>query len=62
MTTDQALIGWATETRDGGVIKPSASVARDQGMLAALVPGAIWAQMSTIGVAGIDRVAAMAGS
>ena len=38
------------------------SVARDQGMLAALAPGAIWAQMSTIGVAGIDRVAAMAGS
>src|SRR5262249_18274945 len=30
-------------------------------MLAALAPGAIWAQMSTIGVAGIDRVAAMAG-
>ncbi|MGD0377014.1 MAG: NAD(P)-dependent oxidoreductase [Streptosporangiaceae bacterium] len=38
------------------------SVARDQGMLAALAPGAIWVQMSTIGVAGIDRVAAMAGS
>ena len=38
------------------------SVARDQGMLAALAPGAVWAQMSTIGVAGIDRVAAMAGS
>jgi 3-hydroxyisobutyrate dehydrogenase len=38
------------------------SIARDQGMLAALAPGAIWAQMSTIGVAGIDRVAAMAGS
>ena len=37
------------------------SVARDQGVLAALAPGAIWAQMSTIGVAGIDRVAAMAG-
>jgi 3-hydroxyisobutyrate dehydrogenase len=36
------------------------SIARDQGMLAALAPGAIWAQMSTIGVAGIDRVAAMA--
>jgi 3-hydroxyisobutyrate dehydrogenase len=35
------------------------SIARDQGMLAALRPGAIWAQMSTIGVAGIDRVAAM---
>jgi 3-hydroxyisobutyrate dehydrogenase len=35
------------------------SIARDQGMLAALAPGAIWAQMSTIGVAGIDRVAAM---
>jgi 3-hydroxyisobutyrate dehydrogenase len=35
------------------------SIARDQGMLDALAPGAIWAQMSTIGVAGIDRVAAM---
>jgi 3-hydroxyisobutyrate dehydrogenase len=38
------------------------SVALDQGMLAALAPGAIWAQMSTIGVAGIDRVAALAGA
>jgi len=38
------------------------SVAQDQGMLAALAPGAIWAQMSTIGVAGIDRVAALAGA
>jgi len=38
------------------------SIARDQGMLAALAPGAVWAQMSTIGVAGIDRVAAMAGA
>lgn len=36
------------------------SIARDQGMLAALGPGAIWAQMSTIGVAGIGRVAALA--
>jgi 3-hydroxyisobutyrate dehydrogenase len=36
------------------------SIARDQGMLAALAPHAIWAQMSTIGVAGIDRVAALA--
>jgi 3-hydroxyisobutyrate dehydrogenase len=35
------------------------SIARDQGMLAALRPGAIWVQMSTIGVAGIQRVAAM---
>ena len=35
------------------------SIARDQGMLAALAPGAIWAQMSTIGVAGTERVAAM---
>jgi 3-hydroxyisobutyrate dehydrogenase len=35
------------------------SIARDGGMLAALGPGAIWAQMSTIGVAGIDRVAAL---
>jgi 3-hydroxyisobutyrate dehydrogenase len=36
------------------------SIARDQGMLGALGPGAIWAQMSTIGVAGIDAVAALA--
>jgi 3-hydroxyisobutyrate dehydrogenase len=35
------------------------SIAGDQGMLAALRPGAIWVQMSTIGVAGIERVAAM---
>jgi 3-hydroxyisobutyrate dehydrogenase len=33
------------------------SIATDEGMLDALVPGAIWAQMSTIGVAGTDRVA-----
>jgi 3-hydroxyisobutyrate dehydrogenase len=33
------------------------AIAVDQGMLAALAPGAVWAQMSTIGVAGIDRVA-----
>jgi 3-hydroxyisobutyrate dehydrogenase len=33
------------------------SIARDQGMLAALAPGAIWVQMSTIGVVGIERVA-----
>ena len=32
------------------------SLARDQGMLAALAPGAIWAQMSTIGLAGIHDV------
>ena len=35
------------------------SVARDQGMLAALAPGAIWVQMSTIGMAGIDDVRAL---
>ena len=35
------------------------SIARDEGMLAALGSGAIWVQMSTIGVAGIERVAAM---
>jgi 3-hydroxyisobutyrate dehydrogenase len=35
------------------------SIARDQGMLAALAPGAVWVQMSTIGVAGIDRVIAL---
>src|ERR1700694_4045601 len=32
------------------------SIARDQGMLGELAPGAIWVQMSTIGVAGIERV------
>jgi 3-hydroxyisobutyrate dehydrogenase len=36
------------------------SIARDQGVLAALAPDAVWVQMSTIGVAGIDRVAALA--
>jgi 3-hydroxyisobutyrate dehydrogenase len=35
------------------------AIARDQGMLAALAPGASWVQMGTIGVAGIERVAAM---
>jgi 3-hydroxyisobutyrate dehydrogenase len=35
------------------------SIARDHGMLAALAPDSIWVQMSTIGVAGIERVAAM---
>jgi 3-hydroxyisobutyrate dehydrogenase len=35
------------------------SIVRDQGMLAALAPGSIWAQMSTVGMAGIDRVAAI---
>jgi 3-hydroxyisobutyrate dehydrogenase len=35
------------------------SIAGDQGMLAALPQGAVWAQMSTIGVAGIERVAAL---
>ncbi len=35
------------------------SVARDQGMLAALAPGAIWVQMATIGLAGINDVVAM---
>jgi 3-hydroxyisobutyrate dehydrogenase len=38
------------------------SLARDEGVLAGLVPGAILVQMSTIGVAGIDRVAAMVAS
>ena len=33
------------------------SIARDQGMLAAFPPDAIWVQMGTIGVAGIKRVA-----
>jgi 3-hydroxyisobutyrate dehydrogenase len=38
------------------------SIARDQGMLAALAPGAIWVQMSTIGIAGIEQVAALVGA
>ncbi len=36
------------------------SIAQSQGMLAALAPGAAWVQMSTIGVAGIERVQALA--
>jgi 3-hydroxyisobutyrate dehydrogenase len=36
------------------------SIALNEGMLAALAPGAVWVQMSTIGVAGIDRVAEIA--
>jgi len=35
------------------------ATARQEGMLAALAPGSIWVQMSTIGVAGIERVAAL---
>ena len=35
------------------------SIAQDQGMLAALAPGAVWAQMSTIGFEGIERVKAL---
>ena len=35
------------------------SVATDQGLLHALARDSIWAQMSTIGVAGTDRVAAL---
>jgi 3-hydroxyisobutyrate dehydrogenase len=35
------------------------SIATDEGMLSALPPGAIWVQMSTIGVRGIDRVVAL---
>ena len=36
-----------------------ASIAQDQGMLAALAPEGIWVQMSTIGVPGIERIALM---
>jgi 3-hydroxyisobutyrate dehydrogenase len=35
------------------------SIAQEQGMLAALAPGAVWVQMSTIGVEGIERVKAL---
>ena len=38
------------------------AIARDEGVLAALAPGAILVQMSTIGVAGFERVAAMVAS
>jgi 3-hydroxyisobutyrate dehydrogenase len=37
------------------------SIARDEGVLGALAPGAIWVQMSTIGIEGIERVATMVG-
>jgi 3-hydroxyisobutyrate dehydrogenase len=33
------------------------SIAKDHGVLGALAPGAIWVQMSTIGVAGIEELA-----
>jgi len=35
------------------------AAATDEGMLRALAPGSIWVQMSTIGVAGIERVLAL---
>jgi 3-hydroxyisobutyrate dehydrogenase len=35
------------------------SIARDQGLLAALSPDAFWVQMSTIGVEGIERIKAL---
>jgi 3-hydroxyisobutyrate dehydrogenase len=35
------------------------SIARNERMLAALAPGAIWVQMSTIGVHGMERVATL---
>lgn len=38
------------------------SIAKDQGMLRALAPGAVWVQMSTIGVAGIERVIVLVGA
>jgi len=38
------------------------SIAKDQGMLAALASGAVWVQMSTIGVAGIERVESLVGA
>ena len=36
-----------------------ASIVLDQGMLTAMAGGAIWAQMSTIGVAGTERMASL---
>jgi len=38
------------------------AIAKDQGMLAALAPGAIWVQMSTIGDGGITRVESLVNS
>ncbi len=35
------------------------SIATEQGLLAALRPGAVWAQMSTIGLEGTERIATM---
>ena len=35
------------------------SIADEQGLVSALRPGAVWAQMSTIGVEGTERVAAL---
>jgi 3-hydroxyisobutyrate dehydrogenase len=35
------------------------AIASDEGMLAALAPGAIWVQMSTIGVPGTERIATL---
>jgi 3-hydroxyisobutyrate dehydrogenase len=43
-----------TMVTDGDAV---GSIARDQGVLRALAPGAIWAQMSTIGVAATDKLA-----
>jgi 3-hydroxyisobutyrate dehydrogenase len=36
------------------------SIGTEQGLLGALRPGAVWAQMSTIGVGGTERIAAIA--
>ncbi len=35
------------------------SIAQQLGMLAALAPGAVWVQMSTVGVEGIERIKAL---
>jgi 3-hydroxyisobutyrate dehydrogenase len=48
-----------TMLADAGAVR---SAALDQGMLAALRPGAIWAQMSTIGLAATQELAAAAAS
>ena len=52
MLRDRAAIV-VTMVTDADVVL---SIAKDQGMLAALARGAVWVQMSTIGVAGIERV------
>lgn len=47
-----------TMVSDGDAVM---AIATDQGLLAAFRPGSTWAQMSTIGIRGTERLAAMSG-